>query len=306
MSSYKKEIQDYLPADELHVNDAVIIDQPDVPNTVTEEPGVTRKATAELIAEFVAQSLVNAAVIDGKVEAAVGRPDDPEAGTVYHALSAETTARQNADAALQAQIDLGQGRGGALTAHDFGSPSAELTQEDIIGYACEDIWGAGGTFTYDDDEPSASAYVIDGVTHTAAEMFNNTWARNTHDNENHKWVLTNTPDTDPAVYIWTDVGQDVVGDATPDYAGVARLYPDYTSANTNGSVTQAAISGMYTLLADALNLKLNISGGALTGILTAMNTPTTAAQVRSISVGTSALTPGTSALATGEVYLCYE
>jgi hypothetical protein len=37
-----------------------------------------------------------------------------------------------------------------------------------------------------------------------------------------------------------------------------------------------------------------------------MPNPTTAAQVRNVSLGTAALTPGSSALATGEVYLRYE
>jgi hypothetical protein len=63
---------------------------------------------------------------------------------------------------------------------------------------------------------------------------------------------------------------------------------------------------MYGVLTDALLAKLNKSGGDMTGLLKAMANPTTAAQARNISVGASLLTPGESALATGEVYICYE
>jgi hypothetical protein len=296
MSTFKKEIQDFLPADELHGNDAVVIDQPDVLNSVTEEPGVTRKATAAMIAEFVAESAKNAAVVAAAIAEALG----PVIGSV----SDVAAARQNADAALRAQIDLGQGKGGALSAHDFGSSAP--TQEELIGYACRDIWGDGGTFTFDAENPRNSAYDIGGVTHTAGEIFNNTWVRNEYENENHKWVLTNTPDTDPPVYNWADAGQDVVSGATATYAGVAKLYSDYTGTNTDGSVTQAQIATMYTLLIESIVLKLNKSGGTLTGLLSAMVNPTQDAQVRNITVSSVPLIPGSSALASGELYVCYE
>jgi hypothetical protein len=70
MSSYKKEIQDFLPAENLHGNDAGVIDQPEVRNKVTEEPGVTRKMTLGQLAAFVAASPDNAAVIAEAVEQA--------------------------------------------------------------------------------------------------------------------------------------------------------------------------------------------------------------------------------------------
>jgi hypothetical protein len=292
------EIQQYLPADELHGNDAFLVDQPDEPNKVTEIPGVSRKTTMSLVAGFMAASADNAAAINGIL--------GPVADGINGDLAAERTARQDKDADLQAQIDLGQGRGGALAAHDFGVPSAQLTQSDLIEYACEDIWGAGGVFAFDPDVSADSTYTINGVTHTAAEMFNNVWVRNTNGNENHKWVLTNTPDTVPAVYDWADVGQDVVGDATSDFAGVAKLYNDILSVNTDGSVTQGAINAMYASLNQTDAGKLNLAGGGLAGKVTAMPGPDSTPQLRNVSVGTSPLTPGSSALATGEVYICYE
>jgi hypothetical protein len=300
MSSYKKEIQDFLPADELHGNDAVVIDQPDVLHGVTEKPGVTRKATATQFAEFMAGSAEVAAVVAEAVAEA--------SGALQSLIGQESETRAIADAALRAQIDLGHGRGGALTAHDF--ETAAPTQAQLIEYACTDIWGGGGTFTFDAGHPEESTYQIgepdNGITHTASEIFNNTWVRNTYNGENHKWVLTNTQDTDPAVYVWTDVGQDVVMGATDTYAGVAKLYNGYAEANTDGSVTQAAVYGLNSALSTAIAAKLNSAGGTLTGMLSAMPTPTTAAQVRNISIGPTPLIPGESALATGEVYLCYE
>jgi hypothetical protein len=122
-------------------------------------------------------------------------------------------------------------------------------------------------------------------------------------------VLANTPDTDPAVFAWTDAGQDVVMGATEEYAGVMKLYSEYAganTANTDGAVTQAAVSAMYSVLTDALLAKLNKSGGNMTGLLKAMSNPTAAAQMRNITLSTSPLTPGESELATGEVYICYE
>ena len=300
MSSFKQEIQEYLPADDIHGNDAVLLDQPDVLHGVTERPGVTRKATATQFAEFMAGSAEVAAVVAEAVsEASVA---------LQNLIGNESETRAIADAGLQAQIDLGHGRGGALTAHDFGA--AAPTQAQLIEYACADIWGEGGEFTFNAINPAESTYLLgepdNGITHTASEIFNNTWVRNMYNGENHKWVLTNTPDTDPAVYVWTDVGQDVVMGATDTYAGVAKLYNGYAEANTDGSVTQAAVYGLNSALSTAIAAKLNSAGGTLTGLLSAMPTPTTAAQVRNISIGATPLTPGESALATGEVYLCYE
>jgi hypothetical protein len=162
-TGYKKEIQDYLPAEDLHTNDAVIIDQPDVPNPFTELPGVSRKASIAMLSYFFAESPETAAVIAEALTEAIGHKVDPAEGTVYHALVNEKTERQNRDAELQAQIDLGQGRGGALTAHDFGAPSADLTQEAVIEYACQDIWGEGGVFTYDQDDPANSSYAMGAI-----------------------------------------------------------------------------------------------------------------------------------------------
>jgi hypothetical protein len=120
------------------------------------------------------------------------------------AISAATAPLIAELADLQEKINSVLGKGRAITANDFGA--AAPTQEQFIEYSMQDIFGDGGTFTYNSDNPSASTYVIDGDTHTAAEVWDSTWVRNT--NNGHRWVLVNTPDTDPAIYNWTDVGLD--------------------------------------------------------------------------------------------------
>jgi multidrug efflux pump subunit AcrA (membrane-fusion protein) len=123
---------------------------------------------------------------------------------VNAAISAATAPLIAELADLQEKINSVLGKGRAITANDFGA--AAPTQEQFIEYSLQDIFGDGGTFTYNSDNPSASTYVIDGDTHTASEVWDSTWVRNT--NNGHRWVLVNTPDTDPAIYTWTDVGLD--------------------------------------------------------------------------------------------------
>jgi hypothetical protein len=133
------------------------------------------------------------------------------------------------DAALQdinSRINALSGLGGALPHNDFGAsppsgtPLPATWQETLTEYACKSIWGAGGTFTWDAAEPWSSTYIIDSVTHLASGIFNSTWVRN--DNDNHKFVLTNTPTTNPQVFDWADVGIDAVAQFTDTLAGVIK------------------------------------------------------------------------------------
>jgi hypothetical protein len=55
--------------------------------------------------------------------------------------------------------------------------------------------------------------------------------------------LTNTPDTNPAVFSWADVGADTVAQANDTYAGIAKLYNGLENENTDGAATQAALVG---------------------------------------------------------------
>jgi hypothetical protein len=203
---------------------------------------------------------------------------------------AETVASQGEDIGeISQQVQAIEGRGGSLDAYDFGSDSPSI--EELTRYACENIWGAGGAWTWNADEPWNSTYVIDTVTHIAAEIFSSTWVRNTynvlyHDqNEadtkmearfgadgtftwnaddppqstyevntethylieiaepytlNHKWVLSNTPDTEPRVFSWQNVGQDVVAIANESIAGVVKSGGD---VSVNGVTGQMEFNG---------------------------------------------------------------
>jgi hypothetical protein len=154
-------------------------------------------------------------------------------------ITQEATARADADAALGLRIDAMDGRGGPLTAHDFGT--ATPTMEALLEYACTDIWGAGGVFNYDSDTPYNSTYVIGGETHTMAGVFNGTWVVNTYSGLNEEWQLVSTPDTTPPIFVWVNTGPRSVAQATPETAGVARLYNTTDGQNQDGAVTQAAI-----------------------------------------------------------------
>ncbi|MEZ3441536.1 hypothetical protein [Alistipes sp.] len=137
-------------------------------------------------------------------------------------LQSKVAVNADAIATNSARIAELQGRGGSIPAAAFGAddPASEGMQEAFTQYAAAAIWGSGGTFAWNSSDPAASTYTLaDGVTvHTAAEIFNSTWTRNT--DNGHRIVLNNTQDTDPAIYEWADVGVDTVNVATDTAAGI--------------------------------------------------------------------------------------
>jgi hypothetical protein len=154
-------------------------------------------------------------------------------------FNTEIVDRQNADIKLSSRIDRVEGMGGALTAHNF--DTLEPTMEELLAYAVVEIWGEGGTFLYNQQSPKESTYEVTDDIHEAREIFNNTWVRNTYQDKNHKWILTNTPNTRPEIFSWANVGQDIVENANDELAGVSKLY-NTVGTNTDGGMTQAAIS----------------------------------------------------------------
>ena len=90
---------------------------------------------------------------------------------------------------LQRQITSMQGRGGYLTAFDFGV--ANPTQQQLTDYALAQIGQTDQTLIWD-------------RTHVK-NMFNG-----------HVWVLNNTPETDPPIFEWVDDGLDSVSVANND------------------------------------------------------------------------------------------
>lgn len=128
---------------------------------------------------------------------------------------------------LQGQIDDNskdietlQGAGGALTASNFNT--ATPTQETLTKYAVDQIWPGNTNWAWNAANPAASTFTsADGVSRTAAEIFNSTWVNNTYDD--HRWQLTNTQNTTPKVFEWADVGRDIVSVATATTAGIVRV-----------------------------------------------------------------------------------
>ena len=84
---------------------------------------------------------------------------------------------------LQEQITQMQGRGGYLTAHDFGTPNP--TQQQLTDYALLQIGQTDQILIWDK---------------THVKNMNN----------GHVWVLNNTPDTEPPIFEWIDDGLDSV------------------------------------------------------------------------------------------------
>ena len=88
------------------------------------------------------------------------------------AVEAEKTARQEGMAETASRLNAVEGRGGPVAAHDFATETP--AQEAMTRYACEAVWGAGGTFAWNSGNPAVSTCTAGGVVHTAAEIFNST------------------------------------------------------------------------------------------------------------------------------------
>jgi hypothetical protein len=132
------------------------------------------------------------------------------------------------------RLNAVEGRGGPVAAHDFGSETPN--DEELTQYACEAIWGAGGVFIWNADNSATSTYEVGGVVHAAVEIFNSTWVRNTYNGINHRIVLVNTPDTEPAIFAWEDVGYDTVGIADEEHAGLVKSGGDIAVDPVTGKV----------------------------------------------------------------------
>ncbi|MDR2019492.1 MAG: hypothetical protein LBQ14_01855 [Treponema sp.] len=123
---------------------------------------------------------------------------------------ADAVAYESEVQALERDMDAWIGRGGFLDEYDFGT--ATPTQEALTDYALSQI-------------PSISE---------PADIWNGTKIKNIYDG--HTWVLTNTQDTDPAVFDWTDQGTiDLSGftNTTGGYIKGEEEKPGYVNAQEN-------------------------------------------------------------------------
>lgn len=111
-------------------------------------------------------------------------------------INEKDSEQDNSLVALDKKIDSISGVGGYLTAYDFGVDNP--TQQQITDYALSQI-------------PNITEPV---------EIFNGTRIKNAYNN--HLWVLTNTPNTQPAIFEWVDNGLDTVMQATTTTLGVVK------------------------------------------------------------------------------------
>jgi hypothetical protein len=131
-------------------------------------------------------------IVNYKDEAGTNRADTVAYGTD---VAAETVARQEQVAGVQQTLDSWIGRGGYLDEHDFETAVPE--QEAFTAYALAEI----------------------GIT-DPTEIWNGTKVKNMFDG--HIWILTNTQDTDPVIFEWTDQGDINISAFTNNSAGVIR------------------------------------------------------------------------------------
>lgn len=119
---------------------------------------------------------------------------------------------ENQDNRIYTLETITNGIGGYLNSYDF---KANPTQEALTAYAMQDV--------------NAS---------NQSEIFNGTKVINLYDN--HVWMLTNTPNSEPAVFSWQDLGeQPSISVATDTTFGVVKSsYEDLQgNIDVNGNIT---------------------------------------------------------------------
>jgi hypothetical protein len=168
-------------------------------NTAAEEVEANTTAAAGS-AEAAAGSAEEAAASES---AAAGSAAEA-AGSATEAKTSEDNAKASEEAANLAAEALKAAAGGILPAYDFGV--AQPTQEALTLYAATIIWKPNGTWTLDSDTLSASTYVdVDGVTHTAVDIFSDTRVKNAYYTPNAHYRGTAADETemgaiaDPAI-----------------------------------------------------------------------------------------------------------
>lgn len=134
------------------------------------------------------------------------------------AISLEKTERETADNVLSQRISAQEGLGGYLPMHDFGVETP--TQQELTDYAMANI---------------STATV-------PADIFNGTRVTNEYDNI--VWVLTNTPNTSPALFEWGKAYNNTVNIASNSTLGIVK-----------GS------SGMYKVSVNNINGIMTVNRG---------------------------------------------
>jgi hypothetical protein len=202
-------------------------------NTAGLEPN---QADLTQLEEAINNLIINAADINATPNTIAKRTANATVATANPVSPSDATNKTYVDniaTLLQNAINSIAGEGQALNAGDLGSSPS---QSDLTLYASEDIWGEG-TFTWNSSAPSLSTYVVGDITHTASEIFNGTWVKNKNVNNPVVWKLANTPDTEPAIFEWMNIGETAIAQFSNDYEGVIKGVADDGTSETFGLVS---------------------------------------------------------------------
>ena len=196
------------------------------------EEVVTAEAAARAEADQALQEQINVLVPEGleelplkferlvEADQALQQAIDAEAQTreqadqaLQQAIDTEAMEREAEDVALREDFNAWTGIGGKLTAYNFGVAIPEQTA--LTDYALSQI-------------TSISSYL---------QIWNGTKIKNLFDN--HNWHLTNTQNTNPPQFEWTDQGIDAISPFAVDRGGYIigannNDPPEYVIAQLNG------------------------------------------------------------------------
>lgn len=176
---------------------------------------------------------------------------------------------------MNQEIQALQGRGGYLRPYDFDTTRPNLPLDDL------------STHTYS----LLTQYALQEITNITdpIEIFNGT--RVTNLENNHTWILNNTPDTTPAVFEWVDLGQSLVSTATNDTLGIVKGSDDdlAVSVDLDGVMT---VNGLPELVETVEGKQDALSQSQINAVNSGINN-TKVEQITTNTNNISAITNGT-------------
>ena len=160
--------------------------------------------------------------------------------------------------AMNQEIEAIEGRGGYLRPYDFQTTRPDLPVDDLT--AQPPIYSLLTQYALQE---------IDNIT-DPVDIFNGTRVTNLYNN--HTWILNNTPDTDPAIFEWIDLGQSLVSIATTDTLGVVLSSIDDYKVSVADSTGVMSVNGLPELAGVVGDTTLDTTAQTITGAVNELNT----------------------------------
>jgi hypothetical protein len=208
----------------------------EIVNTITAAGLTASEGDLTQLKQAIINLIINVADINATPNTIVKRTANATIATANPIIPTDATNKTYVDnivTLLQNAINSIAGEGQALDAADLG---ATPSQSDLTLYAFSEVFGEGGTFTWNSTTPGQSTYVINDVTHPADEIFNGTWVKNKNANNPVVWKLANTPNTIPIVFEWINIGETAIAQFSNNYEGVIKGVADDDTPKTFGAV----------------------------------------------------------------------